>query len=45
MQQPNVLETFFGYSILKADGKILPTTNLKFAKDSDNNFSVRTPKH
>ena len=38
----NVLETFFGYSILKADGKILPTTNLKFAKDSDNNFSVRT---
>jgi len=38
----NVLETFFGYSLLKADGKILPTTNVKFAKDTDNNFSVRT---
>ena len=38
----NVLETFFGYSILKADGKILPSTSLKFAKDNDNNFSVRT---
>ena len=38
----NVLETFFGYSILKADGKKLIKENLKFAKDSDNNFSVRT---
>ena len=38
----NVLDTFYGYSIYKADGKILEPTNLKFAKDSENNFSVRT---
>tara|TARA_B100002019_G_scaffold85266_1_gene73780 strand:- start:11138 stop:26881 length:15744 start_codon:yes stop_codon:yes gene_type:complete len=38
----NVYNTFYGYSILKADGKKLDKENLKFAKDSDNNFSCRT---
>ena len=38
----NVLEPFYGYSIFKADGKVLEPTNLKFSKDTENNFSVRT---
>lgn len=38
----NVFDTFFGYSVLKADGKKLKDDFLKIYKEQDNTFSMYT---
>ena len=38
----NVFETFFGYSVFKADGKKLSDEFLKITKEPDNTFSIYT---
>jgi len=38
----NVFDTFYGYSVLKADGKKLKDEYLKIYKESDNTFSMYT---
>jgi hypothetical protein len=38
----NVIDTSQGYSIYKADGTVIKTSEVNFNRDNDNNFSVTT---
>ena len=37
----NTLESSIGFSVLKADGTVIPKENCKFFRDTDNSFSVK----
>lgn len=38
----NVFDTFYGYSVLRADGVPINAAYLKFFKDNDNNYTIET---